>query len=72
MKPHVDMNNSELLAESLRLAELKTQSYLSEARKQDISRQLGYITFEIMCREGDVSAFNRLLGAVDGTDTVRP
>lgn len=67
MKPHVEMSDRELLSESLRLAELTNKNYLNEARKANIKRQLSYVAFEVMCREADMEAFNRVMGAVSGT-----
>ena len=47
---HILATNEELVAAAVDLSERRAQTYLSEERKQQISRQMAYIFFELECR----------------------
>ena len=67
---HIQMSDQEILSESLRLAELQAETYLSADRKADISRKLGYLTFEVMARNGNIRPMENILEVAYGTHTV--
>ena len=47
---HVNATNEELIATAVELSEHRAQSYLTEERKQQLTRQMDYIFFELQCR----------------------
>ena len=51
---HILATNEELVAAAVDLSERRAQTYLSEERKQQISRQMAYIFFELECRNEGV------------------
>jgi len=47
---HVEATNEQLIAEAVELSEHRAQSYLTQERKDGITRQMGYIFFELQAR----------------------
>jgi len=48
---HITESSEHLVDVAVELSEKQAQPYLSEERKTQIARQMGYIFFELHCRE---------------------
>lgn len=48
---HITESSEHLVDVAVELAEKKAQPYLSDARKEQIAREMGHIFFELHCRE---------------------
>lgn len=55
---HVLASEADLIERAVELNELRNQTYLNDARKEQISKQMGHIFFELQARNEVV-----LLGA---------
>lgn len=48
---HITASNQELVEAAVELSEKRAQVWLSEERKEQISRKMSHIFFELHCRE---------------------
>jgi len=51
---HITATGQELVDRAVELSEHRAQSYLTQARTDEISRQMGHIFFELHCREQEL------------------
>lgn len=53
MSYEIERPSDELQAEVIELSEYRAQKYLTQERKDEISRRISHIVFELRARRGD-------------------